>query len=233
MQYTERIIEHRAVQNLDVPSIPVDIVLMNATARLSSKSAEDTLLACRLAIPLLDRWDARLKDESEGCILWYLYKQKLRFIATLISAGLLAQSISLLKAIRREQLVAKLGADFEYLLLVKVAELLLLCGECEASQDMIDAALLIDSDKVEAWIVVTALIKQRPFLLPAYFGQIDRREKNKIAQFTSYAHQAVDTTAEEEGASGDGIGEAVVATVPSLQAFTLEQLNSELKMVQR
>jgi hypothetical protein len=154
IRFTEAHIRRQMIRNFDAPKLPADIVLMNAVCRLRGQLPEDVILACKSAVPLLDRWDVRLADESNGEVLWHLYRQKLRVISGFISAGMVRQATELLFHIIRGEgiLMQLLSARQQPRLWSEVGGLMVKCGKPLLAIDCFCQSLELDELHPATWV---------------------------------------------------------------------------------
>ena len=219
LQYAERLRHLNQSRDDLVASIPVDIILMNATARLYRNASSDVYLACRRAVPLLEKWEASVDTEPE--VAMYLYRQRLRLLAALVARGMKSQSLQILERLTQDVRQSKLSPAALSRNLASAGDIYRECGEKERSRLCFEEAMAFDVGNSYAWAVYASLDDDQindVSLLDRLNGRMQQLiEKYKQARYLN-----------AEGRIGFLRADAAKTTFSS---FTVEQLGYELRVV--
>ena len=230
MQYAERLRQWRGGRDDGLAMIPVDLLLMNATARLYRNASSDAYLACRRAVPLLEKWRAPQVNSTEPDpgLLVSLYRQRLRLLAALVSWGMKSQSLRVLERLTRELGASNLPPTSRSLIFAGMGGIYRDCGEIQRARECLEEATALDSENSYAWVVYASLLRddEDPMEEDVSFLQsLDARMRLVLERYQESSYFSA-----SEGRLGfvrrDAESDRELFT-----SFSIEQLGHELKLV--
>ena len=222
IQYTEALIQWEHSNSIGSMRIPVEIVLMNACARLYRNASPDVYLACRRAVPLLERWELPRDGDLDDDSLWQLYRQRLRCVAAFVQQGLKSQGLKILEGLAQESTMGKLSSVNRSNILAWVGDIYRKCDRIKDSIRYLEEALAIDLHNSYGWVVYIGI---RDSLDP--ISLLQKLNSRMVRLLESFRNCSVGEPSSKVLLRNEDV------TSEMFSSFSIEQLGHELQLVRR